>query len=134
MPEAYVWPEGQVAIWTGNATPSTSAVLAYAQNMQVMPVRGWYERETIDGVYFRHLTGQSIDFTCSMLYTFDNTIQKIEASATAVHMKIQHNSVNGSAGLFLYSGHIVSLALAGDEANPYAYTLTYRGNIWSAYP
>lgn len=133
MPEAFVWSEGQIALWTGASAPSTSAVIAYAENIQAMFARGWDEHESIDGVYARHLTGQSVDVSFGAIYTYDSTIARMFDSATAVHMKLQHSSVNGSAGYLIYSGNIASLALAGSLANPYIYTLGYRANAWSAY-
>lgn len=133
MPEAFVWTEGSIALWTGSASPSTSAVLAYAQNMNGVMQRGWFERQSIDGEYFRHLTGQSFDLTVQAVYTYDATIVRMVESATAVHLKLQHNNVNGSAGFLVYSGHVAALSPIGSEANPYTYSLTYRANLWSAY-
>lgn len=132
--EAFTWNEGQIALWTGDAAPSTSAVLAFAQNMQGLFSYGWLEHESIDGVYARHLTGQSLDLTIGAIYTYDATIVRMVQSATAVHVKLQHNNVNGSAGFICYSGHIGGLTLAGDPQNPNVYTLTYRANLWSSYP
>lgn len=132
--EAFVWSEGAIALWTGAASPAASAVVAYAQNVQGLLAWGWEEHQSIDGVYAQHLTGQVGDLTFGAIYTYDATIARIAQSATAVHLKLQHNGVNGSAGYLLYSGRIASLALAGSEATPYVYTLTYRAHQWSAYP
>lgn len=134
MPEAFMWAEGAISLWTGEASPSTSAVVAYARNLQGLLAWGWDEHESIDGVYARHLTGQSVDLTLGAIYTFDSTIMRLAQSATALHLKLNQSGVNGSAGYVLYSGHLTTLALAGDEQNPFVYTLTYRGNLWSAYP
>lgn len=133
MPEAFIWREASISLWTGVASPSTSAVLAYAQNMQVGMTYGWLEHESVDGVYARHQTGQSIDVTFAALYTVDSTIVKMVQSATAVHLGIYQSGINGSAGINAYSGNISGLTLVGDEANPHVYTLTYHGNLWSAY-
>lgn len=133
MPEAFIWKEGSISLWTGAASPSTSAVIAYAQNMQVGMNYGWMEHESVDGVYARHQTGQSIDISFGAIYTSDGTIVRMAQSATAVHIGIYQSGVNGSAGVNAYSGHISGLSLAGDETNPHIYTLTYHSNVWSAY-
>lgn len=133
MPEAYVFSEGSVSIWTGSAAPGTSAVVGYAQNTQVTMARGWVQHESIDGVYADHLTGQRADVTIAAIYTYDNAIARMIESATAVNMKFQHNTVNGSAGWFLYSGRVDVLAYAGYDGAPFVYTLTYHANSWSGY-
>lgn len=131
--EAYVFPEGSVSLWTGSAAPAASAVVGFAQNTQVNLAYGWDSHESIDGVYTDHLTGQRADVSVAAIYTFDATIARIALSATAVHMKFQHNTINGSAGYFLYSGRIDSHAYAGYEGAPFVYTLTYHAFLWSGY-
>lgn len=132
--EAFTWNEGSISLWTGAASPSTSAVVGYARNLQGLFAWGYDEHESVDGVYARHLTGMSVDVTIAAVYTYDSTLMRMAQSGTALHMKLNHSSINGSAGYVLYSGHLTTLALAGDETNPNTYTLTYRGNLWSAYP
>ncbi len=133
MPEVFVWSEGQIYLWTGTAT--ASALIGYAQNIQAPLVRGWANDPSLAGNYRDHLTGQRADVLLGALYTPDATIQKIEASATAVHMKLVHTLAGdmGSAGVILYSGRIDSLTYAGSENNPYTYTLSYHANRWSAF-
>lgn len=134
MPESFVWREAQIAIWTGSAAPvAASAVIAYAENMQALMSYGWDEHESIDGVYARHLTGQSVDLSIQALYTYDATIARMVQSATAMHVHLYQSGVNGSAGYQFYSGHVVGFALAGDRSNPHIYTLSYRANCMSAY-
>jgi hypothetical protein len=118
--EVFGWSEGRVYLWTGSAT--ASAVAAYAQNTQANMVHG------------NALTGLRADVSEGLLYTHDATIMKMfHPSATAVHIKLLHSGVNGSAGHFFYSGVIDSLVVAGSEQNPYQYTLNYHANIWSAF-
>lgn len=131
MPEAYAFPEGQVHLWTGTAT--ASAIVAFAQNTQAQIAYGWLEHQSVDGAYARHQTGQSVDVTFGALYTYDSTIVRMVLSATAMHLHLIQSSVNGSAGLFCYSGHVSGLAFAGNDGQPYAYTLTYHGTEFSAY-
>ena len=131
MAEAYVWPEGQIAIYTGNG--AASAVVAYAQQSQASRAWGWNNTETVGGVYADHLTGKRVTVSVQAMHTFDGTIAKIAESATAVHMKFIHNTVNGSAGVFLYSGRIDALDYAGSEGSPYTWTMQAHFNLWSAF-
>jgi hypothetical protein len=132
MAEAYTWPEGSVSLWTGSAT--ASAVVAYAQNTDLMLARGWENRRTLSGNYYDIPVGYRADINIGAVFTSDGTLQRMFDSATAVHMKFQHtNAPNGSAGLMLYSGRIDALAYRGSENAPYTYTLTYHANQWSAY-
>lgn len=133
MPEAFAWPEGTVSIYTGNATPSTSAVFAYARDTRIAPMRGWDNRPNAAGTYGNHLTGQRCDISIAAVYTVDNTLAKIAESATAVHFKFMHTNAIGSGGYFLYSGRIASLQYAGNEKQPYMYTLNAFCNNWSAF-
>lgn len=129
--EAFGWPEGQVYLWTGTAT--ASAVVALAQNTQGVFQRGWETHQSIDGVYGQHLTGQRADVSIGAVYTYDATIKRMVDAATAIHLKLYHSSINGSAGLILYSGVVDAFGLNGSENNPYVYTLQYHCHIWSAY-
>lgn len=131
MPEVYSWREGQVYIYTGNG--ATSAVVAFAQETRIGTTRGWVNQAHLDRTYSDHLTGQRADVSIGALYTFDNTIQKIDTSATAIHMKFWHSSVNGTAGMFLYSGRIDNMEFIGTEASPYLWRLQAHFNLWSAY-
>lgn len=133
MPESFVWPEGQLVIYTGNVTPSTSAVFALARNTRVPINRGWDNRPAANGTYYNHLTGQRCDVSVAAIYTVDTTIAKIHESATAVHMKFIQSNAIGSAGYFLYSGRIDSLQYQGDERNPFVYTLNAHFNSFSAF-
>lgn len=131
MAEAYAWPEGQIAFWTGTAT--ASAVIAYAQNSDLSLAYGWENRRTLSGSYYDLATGQRADLSVGAVYTSDATLYRMVASATAVHERIvQYNVVNGSAGFVLYSGRVDAMRFAGTEAAPYTYQLTYHANAWSA--
>lgn len=133
MTEAFAWPEGNIYIYTGNATPSTSAVFAHAQNMRAPFEVGWDNRANASGTYYDHKTGQRVNVSIGAIYTVNSTLAKIFASATAVHMKFIHSNLAGSGGFFLYSGRIDSLQYAGSDKTPYTYTLQAHFNAWSAY-
>jgi hypothetical protein len=132
MAEAYSWPEGSIAFWTGSAT--ASAVVAYATTNDLTLARGWENRRTLSGNYYDLLTGQRADLSVGAVYTSDLTLARMIESATAVHVRLNHtNVVNGSAGFLLYSGRVDALRYAGTDAAPYTYQLTYHANQWSAY-
>jgi hypothetical protein len=132
MAEAYSWPEGSIAFWTGSAT--ASAVVGYAQNSDLALARGWENRRTLSGNYYDLATGQRVDLNVGAVYTSDATLARMFDSATAVHVRVTHyNPVNGTAGFLLYSGRIDALRFAGTEGTPYTYQLTYHANQWSAY-
>lgn len=133
MPEVFSWMEGTLTIFTGNATPSTSAVIAYARNTRLPLNRGWDNRAAANGTYYNHLTGQRCDLSIAAVYSVDTTIPKIHESATAVHMKVMQSNAIGSAGYWLYSGRIDSLQYQGDERNPYVWNLNAHFNAWSAF-
>lgn len=129
--EAFVWPEGQVSLYTGNL--ATSAVIAFAQNTRMGFAKGFVNAETLAGTYYDYKTGQRVDVTIGAVWCFDNTIARLFDSGTAVHMKIINSGVNGSAGYMLYSGCIDSLPYDGTENAPFKYTLTYHANVWSGF-
>lgn len=131
MPEIYVWPEGTVSIYTG--TGATSAVVAFAQQSQASRSWGWLNSVTVGGIYADHLTGKRVNVSIRALHTYDGTVAKMAESATAIHMKFTHSGVNGSAGVFLYSGRIDALNYAGTEENPYTWDLQAHFNQWSAF-
>lgn len=133
MAESFVWPEGTLFIYTGNATPSTSAVVAYAQNTRLPLNYGWDNRAAADGTYYDHRTGQRAELSCGAVMTVDSTLAKMFASATAIHAKFINANVIGSAGFWLYSGRIDNLQYQGNEKNPFTYTLNAHFNQWSAF-
>lgn len=131
--EAYSWPEGSVSFWSGNAAPIASALLAYAENLNFSPARGYDNRAAAGGLYRDHITGRYATLNIGAMYTKDNTIVKMFESETAIHCKLMHSSVNGTAGWILYSGRIDSLPLAGSEGQVFKYTVNYHANAWSAF-
>lgn len=129
--EQYAWPEGSLLVWTGSAAPYTAS---YVSKIGIRGVRGWANfGPTFGGQYADVLTGQRVDVTIDAAYTYDTTLQRIFESATAVHMHVWHNSVNGSAGMLMWSGRVTEWGVAGQEGGLYAITLAYYANTWSAY-
>jgi len=112
---------------------AASAVVAYAQQTQVSITWGWLNHGTLGTAYYDHLTGKRADVSIGAVYTFDKTIKRMAESATAIHLKLMHSGLNGSAGYFLYSGRIDSLEYAGTEESPYTYSLRAHFNQWSAF-
>lgn len=131
MAEAFAWPEGAIYLWTGTAT--ASALVGYCQSVQGALARGWDNRPRMDGSYVDHLTGQRADVLIGAAYQRDSTLAAVFDSATAVHLKLLHSSVNGTAGYTLWSGRLDNLTLVGNERTPYVYSLAYHANKWSAF-
>lgn len=132
MAEAYSWAEGQIAFWTGSA--QASAVVAYAQNSDLSLAWGWINRQSLAGTYTDLFSGQRADLTVGAVYTSDSTLDRMAASATAMHVRLSHyNPVNGSAGFILYSGRVDAIRYAGTEQAPYTYQVTFHANAWSAF-
>lgn len=132
MPEAYGWSEGTLHVYTGT-TAQSGTPIAYVQNVSLPVMRGWQSEPSVSGVYRDHLTGLSIQLNAGILYTFDKTLQRIFESATAVHAKLMHSSVNGTGGYFLMSGRIDSLNYNGANGGVLQYSLAMHANIWSAF-
>ena len=132
MPEVFTWNEGQLFIWTGAST--VSALTAYAQNISVSLAYGWSNRRLVTGTYQDVFTGFRQDVQVCAMYTPDATIQKFALQTALTHMHLRHSSLGGTAGLFLWSGRIDRIDLAGSEANPYIFTIAYHANIVSGYP
>lgn len=131
MSQVYSWPEGQVAIWTGNG--ATSAVFLYCQNTTVTVNYGWLKRQVGDGSYDAHITGQQAAISVGAAYTYNAAIMKLAEAKTAVHMKFIHSGIQGSAGYTFYSGQIMNVAYNGSEGSPYSYTFAGDFNKWTAW-
>jgi len=135
MGESFVWPEGNVYLWTGSAS---SALVAYAEQTNVRMAYGYYNSRSLDLAYHDTLTGQRVDVTVGSLYCPDaSALQRMFDAKTAVHAHFKHaltGGAAGSAGHFLYSGRMDALQVAGQDGNAYRLLMTYHANIWSAYP
>lgn len=130
--EAYSWPEGLIAVWTGSA--SASAVVAYATNLQAQLDYGMQSDAAVNGRYRIHTTGRRGNVMVGAVYTYSNTLQKMaDSGRTDVHVRLLHNNINGSAGLVLYSGAIDGLMLQGSEGIPFTWQLSYHAHVWSAF-
>jgi len=132
MGESFTWSEGNIYLWTGSAT--ASAVPAYAEDTQVTLGYGWDNWATVSGVWNDTLTGERADLTFGTLYTTDNSaLMAFHAAKTAVHVHLRHDALNTSAGVYLYSGRIDEVMLAGRTNDIYRFRVTYHANVWSAY-
>lgn len=129
--EVYSHREGALLVWTGTSNPYTAA---YVQNVREQRVRGWQNiGPTIGGTYTDHLTGQIATLSTQAGWTHDRTLEKIYESATAVHFHIYQSGVNGTAGIYYYSGRIDSVSINGGDGGLLGLALTYHANAWSAY-
>jgi len=130
--EVYSWMEGQVYWSTGNPFVS-SAYLGLLENSTVTLKIGYVSTPAAGGTYHDHTTGQRADVSIGSFYCFDKTGIRWLSSATAVHMKFIHSSVNGTAGVFLYSGRIESMAIQGSNGQVYKVNMSYYANSWSSF-
>lgn len=129
--EQFSWAEGELLVWTGTAAAHT---VTFASEGRANMVYGWSNiGPMFDGSYVDVKTGQRADVSVAAAYTYDTTIQKIAASATAVHLKINYSGINGSAGFVYHSGRIDSLSTDGIEGGLVNMRLAYHANVWSAY-
>lgn len=129
--EQYSWPEGRLLLWTGASQPYTAT---YVDNVSVRTTRGWLNAgPTFGGSYTDVLTGRRADVTVGAAYTYDKVMQRMFESATAIHLEIYHSSVNGTAGVKLWSGRVDEWSVVGQEGGLYTISLAYHANVWSAY-
>lgn len=132
MPEAFSWMEGQV--WMSTGLPfATSAYIGLAESTQSNLQVGWVNTPAAGGVYHNHTTGQKVDVTIGTMYSYDKTAQQWFDTKTAVHMKFIHSSVNGTAGIFLYSGRIASVNVQGSNGQVFKQSMQAFFNNWSAF-
>lgn len=132
MPEAYSWIEGQM--WLSTGVPFvTSALIALAEQSNATMQFGWVNQVAASGNYTDFTTGQRGNVSWGVVHTFDKTLIKLAEAKTAVHLKMHHNTINGSAGVYLWSGRIDSYSIVGQNAGVYRLTMQAHFNSWSAY-
>jgi len=129
--EAFVWPEAQVSLWTGDG--AASAVVGLAQDSNVAFQHGYMNLEMTTARNTDILTGKRVEVGVDALYTVNDSVLTLFQAETAVHMKFTHTGVNGSAGWFLWSGALEALRYNGADAAPFRYSLSYHANTWSAF-
>jgi len=129
--EALTWREGSIHVWTGSAT--ASAVVAYAQNMNIVPTVGYVNRQSLAGTYTNHETGRFVQFQIGLVASQHWTLFEMFSSGNEVNMHLKHTGVNGSAGLFLYSGRIDAMPLIGQEGTTFQWAMNGHANVWSSY-
>lgn len=129
--EVFSWREGKLLIWTGSANPVTALYLTQTDTRIMYGYQN--NGPSMGGQYTDHLTGQRADVSVRAGYTYDQSLLLMMQSATAVHMEVYQSSVNGSAGLMLYSGRITNVAKNGADRGIYNYSLNYYSNNFSSY-
>lgn len=127
--EPFPFADGTLHLWTGAATASGSA-LTHVQQTHLALVWGWRGDPSLSGVVRDHLTGQRADMAFVGTFNLEHaqTVARIAASATAVHLKFTHTSIDGSAGYVAHSARIDSLTFDNDH-----YTLSAHAHTWSAF-
>lgn len=131
MPETQSWIEGNIAIFTGNM--ATSAILAFVENTNISITHGIVNRQVADGHYYDYATGQRMDVNIGAAWAYSDALYKLDASATAIHLKIINASVAGTAGYIAYSGRIDSLFIDGQQGGVFKYRVAAHFNTWSAF-
>lgn len=129
--EALSFSEGQLHVWTGSHTAS-GAVIAYCKSVGIAVQDNWQADPAVSGNYRYHIVGQRIDVNAS-LYWSDSRIATLMAARTALHFKMTHSSLGGSAGFLGYSGRIVSLGAQGSEGQLIDQNFAAFAHAWSAF-
>ena len=129
--EAFSWREGNIHVWTGDA--SASAMVAYAQEISVTAEIYFVNRQSLAGTYTYHETGRLASFQIGTVMSQHWTLFNLFNSGIPAHFHLSHSGVNGSAGMFLHSGRIDRMAFKGRENEMFQWTLEGRANIWSSY-
>lgn len=129
--EALSFSEGQLHVWTGSHTASGS-VIAFCQSVGVSCLDDWKADAAVSGNYRYHLAGTRIDVNAS-LYWSDSRIATLMAARTALHFKVTHSSLGGSAGYIGYSGRITTLRADGQEGQVANQTFAAFAHAWSAF-
>ena len=129
--EVFAWPEGEVLLWTGSATPYA---VGYANGVAVQVTEGWRNRgPSLGGTYNDFLTGRIAYVNVRAGYTYDADLIGIMQAGTAVHCEVRHSGINGTAGVVLHSGRLSNLTINGQAGGLFTYSLNYYANHWSAY-
>lgn len=129
--EAISFSEGLARMWTGTATAYTLAVV---ENVNVSLERNWLTYRTLDGTYRDLDAGYRCAVNVGAVWTYDNTISRWWASATAVHMEIYHsNTLAPSAGVLLWTGRIDSVQYNGQQGDVMRLQMAYHATNFSAY-
>lgn len=132
MSEVYVWPEGQVWLWTGSHTAS-GAPLAYATECSVQAAYPFQSEASLAGTYRPHRAGQRAEVTLGTLYAHDARVKTLFQATAATHCKVMQSGVAGSGGWLATSGRIVSLSEQGSEGRPFTYRVQYVAHEWTGW-
>lgn len=131
MSDPFVFQDGQVWLWTGTA--SGTHPIGFVRAARVTLERGWESRPALDGQYHTHATGQRADVRLALTLTPDSPLWRLEAGATAVHAHIAHSGSGGSAGCWLWSGHLDRVRLTDRPGAEPGAALVAHFHQWSAY-
>lgn len=132
--EAFGWPEGLLYFYTG-VTAQSGNPIAYVENSNGNLQWGWQWDKSLSGTYRPHLIDRTVDASFNARYTFETTttVQRLVNLETAMHIKLLHSSINGTGGLFLFSGRVAGFSVGGNAGDTYMYTISYQAHQWSAF-
>jgi hypothetical protein len=128
--ESISFGEGIARLWTGTAS---AYVMAHVENVNVSMTRSWLNYLTLGG--YRDLSvGLIAEVNIGAVWTYDNSLSYLWASATAVHMELYNsNAVAPSAGMVLWSGRIDNLTFNGAQGDVMRASMAYHSNAIGIY-
>lgn len=135
--QAFAWPDGSVYLYTGS--DGASALVAYATDTNMRNTHGAVNFQTLTGTWGNVATGRISRVSVGNLYTTDAvSLLKLASAETAVHMHLRHaypiaGGTSASGGVYLWSGFIDSVEVAGREKDIFRMRLEFHSNDWSAY-
>lgn len=131
--EAYAFPECFLHLWTGSHTASGNVIL-YVQNININQTYEWDTQKSLSGTYRDHAIGRAAQLQLGRVYTPSAYLDKIAASATAVHFKLTFNHFAGSAGWIYYSGRLDNVGLAASLGNgAFMMSVAAHANNWTGF-
>jgi hypothetical protein len=133
MAEVFTWPEGSAYFWSGDST--NSALLTFAQNATVSLsiARFSYRPPTATQRTYIELNRQaalsiSQGFSQKSMLNYGQN-----AAGGAIHCHITHGNVGTSGGMYLWTGEIQNMNIAGIDGQAITLSMQAQFEKWSAY-
>lgn len=130
--ETYAYPECLLHVYTGVTGASGNKIL-YVQDVNVTMQYEWQTDKSLSGTYRDHLIGRAAQLSFGRLYSPSAYLDRLAASATAVHFKLTFNHFGGSAGWIFMSGRIDSVGLSVMQNGVFSMPVQAHANIWTGF-
>lgn len=131
--EAYAFAsDGRLHVWTG-ATGASGSMILYVENVSITMQYEWQTDKSLSGTYRDHAVGQAAQLQFGRVYTPSAYLDKLAASATAVHFKLTTNHFEGSAGWIFMSGRIDSIGIAAAANGIFSMPVAAHANRWTGF-